>query len=1008
MTAKLKNFLIKIRVLGMINHLLCNNISKIKLIYLLSLFISGVLLAGNTGKISGIVVDASTQEPLIGVNVYIESLNRGTASDVDGKFIILGITPGTYKLKISYIGYQTVTITEIKIVIDRTTDINVEMNKISIELAEEIVVSAKKPPIAMDVSSSKRDIEIAEVAAVPMIDFNDLLNLQPGTVYQTKTNDSQEQITNELSIRGGTGVGVFVDGLNVSEALSSGSLTNFNLSSLKAAEILTGGFNAEYGNIRSGVINVVTKDGTENYHFSADVKYSPAERKHFGASIYDPNSAPEWLLYGYEDALLGQDGIHDPDNLDSYWEYFSKYDTVYGFSPEQAQEVWKYQHREREYGHKPDYIVDASLGGPIPFLKYLTNDDFVKFFTSVRYEYNMFSIPLSRDHFEDLNWFWKLTFNPGAAMKINLQGTYQENLSSTTYNTPQVSVSTPQQAIYSMQYPLTKYYEAMRSIADRYRNQFALNLTHAFSENSFYDFKISYLLRRSFVNHGTERNLDKVFFVGDYGFDERPNGWTPVNGGGDFGGRESEFGITTSGLSFILGGHGKERDYSRETLINARFDLVSQLNNYHQIKTGFEFNYDDMDMDHGLVQYSPPLIKHDKFRQIPIKLAFYAQDKIEFSGMIANFGVRLDYTDRRGTYYTDLFSDYFTTDSINYVPTEKIDPFFYVSPRIGISHPISTKSKLFFNYGHFYDEPSVLYLYNKRERYGGYYDRVENSNLKPQKTIGYELGFEQQIGEEYLFHISGYYRNITNQIKWVDYYPNAGNKISSYSNGNYADSRGLEAIFEKKIGQYFVGSLSFDYLITSSGNFGDAVFYEDVLKTPGMSSSTQYTPGAAYSGLVNLTFKTPVDFGNDILGIDLFGDWVLNFTHEYRSGKTFTYNPKGLPGVSNNMRWRPHQNTNMRFSKGLNIGGVTCQVYLEVYNLLNVKELNSNLRSLLLPYLKLYNEYLESLILSDEGGNDQPGDYKADHIKLPDPEDFPTQLLFNTPRDIYFGIKINF
>ncbi|MBK7105566.1 MAG: TonB-dependent receptor [Ignavibacteriae bacterium] len=991
----------------MINHLLSKSFFHIQFIYLIFLFGSEGIHASNTGKINGLVIEAATKEPLIGVNIYIESLNRGTASDIDGKFIILAIPPGSYDVKISYIGYQTVIVSDVKIIIDRTTNIDVEMNKISIELEEEIVVSARKPPIAMDVSSSKRDIEIAEVETVPMIDFNSLLNLQPGTIYKPRTNDSQEQITNELSIRGGTGVGVFVDGLNITEALSSGSLTNFNLSSLKAAEILTGGFNAEYGNIRSGVINVVTKDGTEKYQFSADLKYSPAARKHFGESIFDQKSAPEWLLYGYDDALYGNDGTHDPNNPDSYWEYFSIYDTVYGFTPEQAQEVWKYQHRERDYGHKPDYIIDASLGGPIPFLNYVTDANLLKFFTSLRYEYNMFAIPLSRDHFEDLNWFWKFTLNPGSAMKINFQGTYQQNLSSTTYNTPQVSVTTTEQSIYSMQYPLTKYYQAMRSVADRYRNQFAINLTHAFSENSFYDFKVSYLLRRSFVNHADLRSNDIVFTVGNVGFNEQPYGWTPYDVA-DFGGRESEFGITTSGYSFILGGHGKERDYSKETLINTRFDLVSQVNKFHQIKTGFEFNYDDMDMDHGLVQISPPLIKHDKFRQIPIKLAGYAQDKIEFSGMVANLGVRFDYTDRRGTYYTDMFTDYFTLDSLSLAPKKKIDPFFYVSPRIGISHPISERSKLFFNYGHFYDEPGVLYLYNKRERYGGFYDRIENTNLKPQRTIGYELGFEQQIGDEYLLHISGYYRDITNQIKWVTYYSEAGNTISSYTNGNYADSRGLEAIFEKKLGQFFIGNLSFDYLITSSGDFGEAVFYEDVLKSPVESSSSQYTPGAQYSILANLTFKTPIDFGKDILDFDLFGDWVLNFTHEYRSGKTFTYNPKNLPGVNNNLRWRPHQNTNLRLSKGLNIEGINCQVYLEVYNLFNVKELNSNLRSLLLPYLKLYNEYLESLILPEEGGNDQPGDYKADHIKLPNPGDIPTQLLFNSPRDIYFGIKINF
>lgn len=991
----------------MANHFRTKNF--LYLVYIVSfLFISSrVLFAGNTGKIVGTVKDADSGEPLIGVNVFVQGTKRGIASNIDGKFSILGIPPGTYTVRVSYIGYQTVTFENVQIVIDRTTDIKVEMHKTSIELGNEIVVKASRPPIALDVSSSKRDIEISEVEVIPVMDFNSLLNLQPGTIYQPKTNDAQEQITNELSIRGGTGVGVFVDGLNVTEALSSGSLTNFNLSSLKAAEILTGGFNAEYGNIRSGIINVVTKDGTEKYHFSAEVKYSPAAKKHFGASIYDPKSAPEWLLYGYDDALYGADGKHDQGHPDSYWEYFAAYDTVYGFTPEQAQEVWKYQHREREYGQKPDYIVDLTLGGPVPFVNYLTDETNLKFFTSFRYEYNMLAVPLSRDHFEDMNWFWKLTFNPVTAMKVNIQGTYQQNLSSTTYNTPQVSVTTTEQAIYSMQYPLTKYYQAMRSMADRYRNQFAINISHALSDNTFYDFKLSYLLRRSFVNHAPERSSDIVFTVGGVGFDEEPYGWTPYDVA-DFGGRESEFGIKTSGFSFILGGHGKERDYSRETLINTRFDLVSQINKYHQIKAGFEFNYDDMDMNHGLIQISPPLVKYDKFRQIPIKLALYAQDKIEFSGMIANLGLRLDYTDRRGTYYTDLFSDYFTVDSLSYVPTEKIKQFLYVSPRIGISHPISEKSKLFFNYGHFYDEPGVTYLYNKRERYGGFYDRIENSNLKPQRTIAYELGFEQQLGEEYLFHISGFYRNITNQIKWVNYYSEAGNKISSYTNDNYADTRGLEAIFEKKYGDFFLGNISFDYLITSTGDFGKAVLYESSLQTPAMSGSTQYTPGASYSFLANITFKTPTDWGKDILGFDLFGDWVLNFTHEYRSGKTFTYNPKNLPGINNNMRWRPNQVTNLKLSKGLTIGGLSAQIYLEVYNLFNVKQLNSNLRSLLLPYLKLYNEYLESLKLPDEGGNDQPGDYEADYIKLPDPSNFPTQLLFNSPRDIFFGVKIIF
>jgi hypothetical protein len=97
----------------------------------------------------------------------------------------------------------------------------------------------------------------------------------------------------------------------------------------------------------------------------------------------------------------------------------------------------------------------------------------------------MFSVPLSRDHFEDINWFWKITLRPIESMKINIQGNYQENLSSTTYNTSHVSVATTEQAVFSMQYPLTKYYDAMRSIADRYRNQLGLNISHILTSKTF-------------------------------------------------------------------------------------------------------------------------------------------------------------------------------------------------------------------------------------------------------------------------------------------------------------------------------------------------------------------------------------------------------------------------------------------------------------------------------------------------------------------------------------------
>ena len=612
----------------------------------------------------------------------------------------------------------------------------------------------------------------------------------------------------------------------------------------------------------------------------------------------------------------------------------------------------------------------------------------------------MLAVPLARDSYTDLNWFWKITSKPTTNIKLTIQGNYQENFSGTSYNTPRVSVTTVEQAVYSMQYPGTKYYDGTRSVADRYRNQWALSLTHVLSNSTYYEFKTSYLLRRSYVYPAAKRSNAVAFEVGGYTFDSSPQGgYVDEATVRDFGGREADYGLATQGLSFTMGGNGKERDFSREHLLSSKLDLVSQVNETNLIKAGLEFNYEDMDIYYGIVRLSPPLNSISKFRRTPIRASAYLQDKIEFKGMIVNLGLRYDYTNRRGNAYTTRFSDYFTVDSMSFIPNEPVNVYGFFSPRVGVSHPISEKSKLFFNYGHFYSEPSVDYLYTYEQNYEGELTIIPNANLKPEKTVAYEVGFEQQFGEAYLFHISGYYRDITNQVKEVYYYNFDNDVVTSYTNENYADVRGFEAIFEKKSGNFFVGSISLDYLVKSSGDVGFEYVYEDAAKTTRESTAEQATPGPDYNIIANLTFKTPDNW----LGSSLLGNWYLNIIHVYRSGKSFTWNPESKPGVKYNVRWVPHINTDLRVSKRFSVLGVNWEGYCEVKNVFNRKELVPFLRSLLLPQLDSWNAYMNSLT-----DDDQPGDYKADHIVLPDDKDFPHQLLFLNPRDIYFGVKINF
>jgi hypothetical protein len=68
-------------------------------------------------------------------------------------------------------------------------------------------------------------------------------------------------------------------------------ITAVALSSIQEVSIERGGFNAEYGQVRSGIVNIVGKEGSVNEYFgSIQLKYSPATPKHFGISVYDPNS----------------------------------------------------------------------------------------------------------------------------------------------------------------------------------------------------------------------------------------------------------------------------------------------------------------------------------------------------------------------------------------------------------------------------------------------------------------------------------------------------------------------------------------------------------------------------------------------------------------------------------------------------------------------------------------------------------------------------------------------
>ena len=208
--------------------------------------------AAQTGKIVGTVTDAASGETLPGANVLVEGTERGGSADLEGRFTILSVRPGTYSLRVSLLGFGTTVVENVRVQIDQTTTVDVSLGEAVIE-GEEVVVRAVRPLVERDRTSSEASISAEELAALPVQSFQDVVNLQAGVV--------------DGHFRGGrTGeVSYLVDGVPVNDVYDQSFAFQVENQAIQEVQVISGTFNAEYGQAQSGVVNIVTRDGGEAY-----------------------------------------------------------------------------------------------------------------------------------------------------------------------------------------------------------------------------------------------------------------------------------------------------------------------------------------------------------------------------------------------------------------------------------------------------------------------------------------------------------------------------------------------------------------------------------------------------------------------------------------------------------------------------------------------------------------------------------------------------------------------
>ncbi len=235
-------------------------IERILFWLLLLLFISPQMnsYAQQTGKISGVATDKETGEALAGVNIYIPEKNTGAASDPKGYFVILNLHPGKYTVIASMVGFRKMVFKDVSVSSGKTTSLNFQMETKITELEDEIVITAEKPLIKTDLTSSELTISAEEISKLPVENLNDVVKQKAGVVLDAYGN---------IHIRGSRAseVGYMIDGISVKDNYSGQRAADVDVQFMDEVKVISGVFNAEYGQAMSGVIDVITKQGSSTF-----------------------------------------------------------------------------------------------------------------------------------------------------------------------------------------------------------------------------------------------------------------------------------------------------------------------------------------------------------------------------------------------------------------------------------------------------------------------------------------------------------------------------------------------------------------------------------------------------------------------------------------------------------------------------------------------------------------------------------------------------------------------
>ncbi len=878
-----------------------------------------VVLAQTGGKISGVVTDAQTGEALIGANVVVRGTSLGASTDLDGNYFILNIPAGKYDIQASMVGYERVIVHDVIVNSGRTTTLNIKLKPTTIE-QEAVVVEAVRPDVEPEKTSTSAIVRLEDVQSLAGVrDVSDVIAL---TADVTDGHFRGGRTNEELYT---------LQGMGIMNPLDNSSAFLPIMSAVEEVEVITSGFDAQYGNAQSGVVNITMKEGkSDKWRSRFETRIKMPTKKHWGASLFDVNAQPYLLKLSNDNYWRYGDYENGNQPLMNWMTMIFAGDT--GMIVAATKAVWnRISSRDlnSNYHNRYDYAFEGATGGPV--------DNGVTMFVAFRSNIENPLLPTEQpDHMKQVMGNVAFDLGSGAALKIS--GGYQDNFEN-----------------YFSSGTGFYYWVWDRILGVQYRkqtnHQLGIRYTKALSAKTFYDIKLNSL--RTNNRLGTSPWYDVI---------------TPEV-------RNMETGTSiitrTGNLLFYQNMQGRVFAYlgnqygnftnEQTTTISLDASFTSQVTNSHLLNGGIQANYYFLNVDNITNINSKGSITQTKYNGEPWDLGVYIQDKMEFEGMIAKVGLRWDVWNSNNMYFEDLFNPFAVRDDQGNVtsvqdpdraPKLKAKPIGRLQPRVGISFPVSVNTVFHLNYGLFLQRPSFQYMIGSRMNMGTTYitpNTIGNPRLKPQSTNSYDVGLLQGLGEGFTLDISGWYKDVKNLVEQVTFTDEKiGMSYNSYYNRDYADIRGFRLVLSKKRG-VLTGSLNYQYSVatgksSSPTNAPWAIIRDNEGK---ISEDNKRVPvrdvllnfDRTHNLILTMSYATSSKFGPKIFGEYPFASTVISVRSFARSGRPYT--PSQQATQINTKRTPNEYNTDIRVSKTIkNLFGMQATVYAEVFNMFNNKIYN--------------------------------------------------------------------